>query len=113
MIILNIGLKIDALGDEFNTTQICHDRAHLAQAYFVRLGYAPVWLSIRQSDTELTAIITLPFNDWKAKHHVKALSDMLGQDCIAMLDKDTGKGELVGINADKWGEFNKDYFLMP
>ena len=113
MIILNVGLKIDALGDEFNTVEICHDRARLAQAYFVRLGYAPVWLSIRQSETELTAIITLQSDDWKLPVYIGKLADMLGQDCISVYWRNTDYGRLIGINADKWGEFNKDYFLMP
>lgn len=111
MIILNVGLKIDALGDEFNTDSICLARASLIQGYLVRLGYAPA-LSIRQSDTEWTVIIALSIS-WVPKVDIKRLSDMLGQDCIAVYNTCTENGELIGINADIWGEFNKDYFLMP
>ena len=117
MIILNVGLKIDALGDEFNTDSVCKARAYVAQCYFVKAGY-PVSMQITQSDTELTAIIGIypkHLGDTRinASGYVRELADALGQDCIAMYDTESGQGTLVGINADKWGEFNKDYFLMP
>lgn len=45
----------------------------------------------------------------------KHLFDMLiemEQDCCAMLNYRTGKGELVGLYAEQWGTFNRDYFVM-
>jgi hypothetical protein len=43
------------------------------------------------------------------------LFDMLcemEQDCCAMLNYKTDKGELFGPYADHWGTFNRDYFVM-
>ena len=37
----------------------------------------------------------------------------LDQDCIAQWDHHTGKGSLVGPNADQWGEFDLKYFQLP
>jgi hypothetical protein len=36
----------------------------------------------------------------------------LEQDCIGLYDAITGKGQLIGPRADKWGEFNPEYFLL-
>jgi hypothetical protein len=44
-----------------------------------------------------------------------SLFDMLvemEQDCCAMLNYSTDKGELFGPYADRWGTFNRDYFVM-
>ena len=114
MIILNVGLKIDALGDEFNTDSVCQARASLVQGYFARLGYA-VGVKLAQSNTEQTAIVELhcAVRGLNIETVIRELSDMLGQDCIAVYWPAIDAGQLIGINADKWGEFNKDYFLMP
>ena len=43
------------------------------------------------------------------------LYDMLlemEQDCCAILNYRTGKGELFGPYAEQWGTFNRDYFVM-
>lgn len=114
MIILNVGLKIDALGDEFNTDSICTARASLIQGHFARLGYA-VGMKLAQSATEQTAIVELhcAVQGLRIGAVIRELSDMLGQDCIAVYWPTIDTGELIGQNADKWGEFNKDYFLMP
>ena len=58
MIILNVGLKIDALPDSFNTDSICQSRASLVRGYFAGLGYA-VRVKLAQSATEQTAIVEL------------------------------------------------------
>ena len=114
MIILNVGLKIDALSDEFNTVDICNFRAELVRGYFVRLGYS-VGMRTATSNTETTAIVELrnAVQLLSIEAVIKDLSDMLGQDCIAVYWPALDVGQLIGINADKWGEFNKDYFLMP
>lgn len=114
MIILNVGLKIDALGDEFNTYSICMARASLIQGYFVRIGYS-TGMQVAQSNTEHTAIIELrnAIQGLSIESVALELSAMLGQDCIAVYFPDDDYGALIGINAEKWGEFNKDYFLMP
>ena len=44
--------------------------------------------------------------DWM----IAGLSAMLEQDCIGVLDVDTGAGALVGPKAAEWGAFNPEYF---
>ncbi|MCA3173533.1 MAG: hypothetical protein ING25_10865 [Burkholderiales bacterium] len=34
------------------------------------------------------------------------------QDCCAILDHATDEGVLFGPHADKWGTFNRNYFVM-
>jgi hypothetical protein len=41
------------------------------------------------------------------------LCRVLEQDCVAVVDLDSGKGELIGPNAAAWGEFNPEYFRRP
>ena len=46
-------------------------------------------------------------------HHkgsLLALATALDQDCVAVYDWATQRGSLVGDLADKWGEFNPEYF---
>jgi len=47
----------------------------------------------------------------KPLHHLAVL---LGQDCIAIANyyEKYGEGALIGPRADKWGEFNPEYFLL-
>lgn len=40
------------------------------------------------------------------------LSEMLGQDCIAVYNLDNCEGRLIGPDAAAWGEFNRDYFKV-
>ena len=44
--------------------------------------------------------------DWM----IAGLSAILAQDCIGVLDADTGAGVLVGPKAAAWGDFNPEYF---
>ena len=41
---------------------------------------------------------------------IASLAAMLEQDCIGVLDADTGAGVLVGPKAADWGDFNPEYF---
>lgn len=112
MIILNVGLKIDALGDEFNTDSICSARSFVVQQWLDSLGYDAKY-KFNYSETELTLIVSILNPDNALHSSIAQLSDVLGQDCIALYNPELNAGKLVGIHADKWGEFNKDYFLMP
>ncbi|ASJ79313.1 hypothetical protein EGC79_20470 [Shewanella vesiculosa] len=58
---------------------------------------------------------TSPWTGYLRNQSQAYLLDMLiemEQDCCAMLNYRTGKGELVGLYADRWGTFNRDYFVM-
>ena len=113
MIILNVGLKIDALGDEFNTDSVCRTRALLIKHTLQAQGY-DVASTVKQSETEQTAVIIVQNEDAiLIEYGIRHIANALGQDCIAVYFPNDDYGALIGINADKWGEFNKDYFLMP
>jgi hypothetical protein len=43
---------------------------------------------------------------------VNYASISLGQDCIGVYSPATNTGALIGPRADKWGEFNPEYFLL-
>lgn len=42
---------------------------------------------------------------------VYALAEELEQDCIAVYEPETGRGELIGPKAADWGGFNPEYFV--
>lgn len=64
------------------------------------------------SHTEPTAVVVVDrgVNQFLSQscHNI---SVALSQDCIAVLSSDTGAGYLIGPRAEKWGEFNPDYFI--
>lgn len=46
---------------------------------------------------------------------VKALSELMNQNCIAVWDCTNGTGELIGhdvLRKQKWGEFDEQYFQI-
>jgi hypothetical protein len=67
----------------------------------------------RQSATEQTLIVRGYFTDNTRLDvsRIHALSLILKQDCIAVSPDDGKTGELIGPNAQSWGEFNPAYFL--
>ena len=65
----------------------------------------------RQSATEQTLIVRGHFTDNTPFQSIYALSLILKQDCIAVSPDDGKTGELIGPNAQSWGEFNPAYFL--
>jgi hypothetical protein len=113
--ILNIGLKIDALGDDspFNTATCYYARQSVAYRTLKAWGYDAERDVIKQSTTEHTSIIIVHDADSLLCTFLHDLADALAQDCIAVYYPEQDKGYLIGRNADKWGEFNKEYFLMP
>jgi hypothetical protein len=44
--------------------------------------------------------------DWM----IDSLAAMLEQDCVGVLNTDSGVGVLVGPKAADWGDFNPEYF---
>lgn len=84
--------------------------ADVERALF-RSGIGIFSLDCRRSNTEMTAIVTLP----GPLNHTKAddIARWLDQDCIAHYDAAANEGRLVGPDAEKWGPFSLDYFLFP
>jgi hypothetical protein len=64
-------------------------------------------VSVQQSASERTVVIDFNFI-WGS---LNVLSAVLDQDCIALLDNETGKGELFGDKAEAWAPFNPEFFL--
>ena len=64
-------------------------------------------IAVKQSATERTVVIE--FNEIYGS--LTVLADILDQDCIAILDNETGEGNLFGSKRDKWLPFNPEYFL--
>ena len=64
-------------------------------------------VAVKQSATERTVVIE--FNEIYGS--LTVLADILDQDCIAILDNETGEGNLFGSKRDAWLPFNRDEFL--
>lgn len=65
------------------------------------------------SDTEQTLVAHV-YHGGSARmvgNNLFHLSQLLGQDCIAVVNEDTGDRTLIGPRADKWLPFNPAYFL--
>lgn len=67
------------------------------------------------SDTGPTMVVEVGAAGWNAteEHVVNRLAEELGQEAIAVYWNRSGKGYLVGPEADQWGEFNPSLFIMP
>jgi hypothetical protein len=64
-------------------------------------------VAVKQSETERTVVID--FNEIYGS--LTVLATALDQDCIAILDNETGEGNLFGDKRDQWLPFNPKYFL--
>lgn len=71
-------------------------------------GALPMDVTTHPSDSELTYVVEVPRE--LSTREVKDLSIVLDQDAIAYYYD--GAGFLAGPNAEKWGPFNPEYFLM-
>lgn len=60
---------------------------------------------------EPVAVVTGVMTASAAPHLWEMLCEM-EQDCCAMLNYTTGKGELFGPYADRWGQFDIKYFVI-
>jgi hypothetical protein len=64
-------------------------------------------VTIQESDSERTVVID--YNENRQSYSVLACA--LDQDCVAVLNNETGVGELFGDKAEAWAPFNPKYFL--
>lgn len=78
-------------------------------------GFPVASAAVYPSDTEQALVVSVPAGSVLHHHFLRdvaALADTLGQDCVAVYYTATGKGQLIGPRAEKWGEFNPEYFLL-
>ncbi len=100
--ILNVGLKIGTTDRLITAGRVLQVAEHL--------GLRVTKLSIHESNTEPTAVVTIEGRASTATLFIMA--DSLHQDAIAVLYEGVGNGGLlVGPKEDEWGPFNPDYFL--
>jgi hypothetical protein len=109
---LNIGLNISGTD---NTQEQRDVRAQFALNELAKSGSLNHVLQARRatSSTEDTLIVECRTNAGadQIRAELFELSELLGQDCIAVYNATSWTGELVGPDAAAWGEFNPDYFL--
>jgi regulatory protein YycH of two-component signal transduction system YycFG len=64
-------------------------------------------VAVKQSASERTVVIDCDDIDG----NINVLAVALDQDCIAVLNNETGEGALYGDKAEAWAPFNRDSFL--
>jgi hypothetical protein len=101
-VILNIGLNRADRPTEKNTS-----RDVLKDLLALTFGF--ISANVHESDTEDTLVVEARTFDLVS---LWTLIEKWGQDCIAVsIGED--HGFLYGPQADKWGPFNPEYFLLP
>lgn len=69
--------------------------------------------AIVHSESEMTVVAEVDDNDQPGTdNRIHMLSDVLGQDCIAVYNPLTREGDLIGSRAAAWGEFNPEFFVL-
>lgn len=96
---LNIGLNNPFTGAENSITKTLR----LADCHLVNVTN----VAVKQSSTERTLIVDCDDIDG----NINVLAVALDQDCIAVLNNETGEGALYGDKAEAWSPFNRDEFL--
>lgn len=85
--------------------------AEIAKVFY-RLDVRALRHEVREplhNGDELTHVVHV--HRWN-KDKAMRISELLGQDCIAQYDLDRCEGALIGPRADKWGEFNPQFFKL-
>ena len=116
---MNVSVTSDKSPREVEVNLGLVNRAGLPVSHIERL--ARLWvqdnftrvcgLRVEQSTTEPTLVFRGRYIGADLRAEVHAASVALHQDCIAIRDTATGKGELIGPRADAWGEFNAEFFI--
>ena len=99
---LNIGLN-DSDGLPLNVHTAC-----LAVETY---GFSILASRVFESPTggESVLVVSAQYRGFKIYASLFALAINLRQDCIAIWN--SGSGDLIGPNSEKWGEFNPTFFL--
>ena len=82
-----------------------------ARAVCHAAGITIITSNVLRSDTEPTLIALVEIRPGHLGDAAFQVCDQLGQDCIAVVEVDTGSGQLIGPRAAAWGAFNPAYFL--
>ena len=72
-------------------------------------GFEVLQYRVAQSGTEPTLVIEVVKHDEVIYSPLLRLSKKYAQDCISV--QDSLGGELIGLYASAWGEFNSEYFI--
>jgi len=108
-VILNIGLAIPG-SSEFLT--VSHVVRTIASSTVLPSTVVVQHLEVRESTTEPTAVVVLrAAENFDAAGAIARLAVELGQEAIAFTVD--GIGALVGPQAERWGAFNPEFFLLP
>jgi hypothetical protein len=105
--ILNIGLARNDGAPNNTVAQVLQGMQYTGLVYCTG--------QLLQSDTEPTLVVEVENTSGEdVSYTVGQLAEMLGQDCIAVCELPAGPGcgLLAGPNADAWGEFNPEFFLL-
>lgn len=100
-ITLNIGLKTNR-GAALSVQDVL-DRLHY-NTNIIDIG-------TKHSTTEPTLIVQCHVLAHDLHKLIYAIAVDLHQDCIAVSFDGGTTGQLIGPHADKWGDFNPEYFL--
>lgn len=75
------------------------------------LNFKIVGADTLRSDTEETVVATVnhPGDVYACANW---LAQRLDQDCVAILDNETGEGRLIGPKAAEWGAFDPTQFIL-
>lgn len=103
-LILNIGLARNGKSN-IGVGTVLRDLA----SYFTVLQH-----SVQHSETEITVVAEVERrgNILNTANAIFILAELLGQECIAVYNCSSAQGALIGPRADKWGDFNPEYFVM-
>jgi len=103
-LILNIGLA------RFNNSNI---GAGTVLRDTASHGFKIGQYAVVHSESEMTVVAEVDDNDQPGTdNRIHMLSDLLGQDCIAVYNPETGEGDLIGSRAAAWGAFNPEFFVL-
>lgn len=80
-------------------------------------GFDLVAAHTHNSHTERTLVVTverngLASNATSNRAAIYTVAEALNQDCIAVYNPSRQTGLLIGPRAEKWGEFNPEFFLQ-
>lgn len=103
-VILNIGL---------NTNTGVGITPATAVAAIADAGFQLVGQQYHLSDTELTLVATVRFDNNTPNAAYDTLARALHQDCIAVYDPRVNFGALIGPRSVEWGPFNPEFFILP
>lgn len=116
-ITLNIGLKANNGTGEIPAGDALKALYNRVLEEFATPAQPIKALKIVPSTTERTLVVTFApkdaiiFTDVRFRYMVYSLANILKQDCIAVREDLTGAGELIGPNAEKWGDFDPAEFI--